>query len=81
LIEKLMLLHPAKRWSAEQALDSDYFFEAPIVKSPDKLSMNFSVTSVHEWECRRKYEQMMAQRKAKMQAAGANSANGSRPDP
>jgi len=81
LIEKLMILNPEKRWSAEQALDSDYFFEAPIVKSPDKLSMNFSVTSVHEWECRRKYEQMMAQRKAKMQAAGANSANGSRPDP
>lgn len=63
LISKLMTLNPDKRWSAEQALDSDYFFEVPTVKSADKLSMNFSVNTVHEWECRRKFEQKMAARK------------------
>lgn len=80
LIENLMILNPGKRFTAEQALDSDYFFEAPIVKTADKLSMNFSVSTVHEWECRRKYEQMMAQRKAKMQGA-AGTANAARPRP
>ena len=65
LISKLMELNPDKRWSAEQALDADYFFENPIVKPSSELSMNFSVHSVHEWECRRRYEQKIAaQRKA-----------------
>jgi serine/threonine protein kinase len=73
LIEKLMILNPDKRWSAEQALDADFFFENPIVKTPDKLSMNFSVTSVHEWECRRKYEQNM------QKARQAQKANCARP--
>jgi len=73
LIEKMMILNPEKRWSAIQALDADFFFENPMVKSADKLTMNFAVTSVHEWECRRKYEQMLAQRK-KTQAAKAASA-------
>jgi len=57
LISKLMTLNPTNRWTAEQALDADYFFENPIVKPADKLSMNFSVNTVHEWECKRKYEQ------------------------
>jgi serine/threonine protein kinase len=64
LISNLLSLDPEVRWSAEQALDADYFFEHPIVKSPDKLAMNWSVKTVHEWECRRKYEQQMAARKA-----------------
>lgn len=64
LIAKLMEMNPDKRWSAEQALDADYFFENPIVKSPDKLPMNFGVKSVHEWDCRRRYEAKM---KAKQQ--------------
>jgi cyclin-dependent kinase 12/13 len=64
LISKLLLLDPERRWSAEQALDADYFFEHPIVKTPDKLSMNWTVKTVHEWECRRKYEQQAAARQA-----------------
>jgi cyclin-dependent kinase 12/13 len=67
LIRSLMILNPENRWSAEKALDADFFFENPIVKTADKLSMNFSVTSVHEWECRARYEKMMAQRKASTQ--------------
>jgi len=79
LIAKLLTLNPDSRWSAEQALDSDYFFEHPIVKPAEKLSMNFSVNSVHEWECRRKFEQKnMVARKAQQAAAAAASANGSR---
>jgi len=77
LISKLMTLNPDTRWSAEQALDSEYFFEIPIVKSAEKLSMNFSVNSVHEWECRRKFEQkQMAARSAQQTAP-----NGVRPAP
>lgn len=74
LVSKLLALNPDDRWSAEQALDSDYFFENPIVKPAEQLSMNFSVNSVHEWECRRKYEQKMAARKAQQAAAPANGA-------
>ena len=70
LISKLMTLNPDRRWSAEQALDADYFFENPIVKPASKLSMNFSVASVHEWDCRRK---------AQMQKA--KGPNGARPPP
>ena len=69
LISKLMTLNPDKRWSAEQALDHDYFFESPIFKTPDNLSMNFSVHTVHELDCRRKFEKKMAERKAEMAAA------------
>jgi len=73
LISKLMTLNPDKRWSALEALDADYFFENPIVKKADKLPMNFAVNSVHEWECRRKFEQ---QQKA---ARAAQAPNGTRP--
>jgi serine/threonine protein kinase len=68
IIDKLLILDPEKRWSAEQALDADYFFENPIVKPADELPMNFSVTSKHEWDCKKKYEQMQA-RKRQAQAS------------
>mmetsp|Transcript_115261 Transcript_115261/g.172265 ORF Transcript_115261/g.172265 Transcript_115261/m.172265 type:complete len:274 (-) Transcript_115261:93-914(-) len=74
LIAKLMEMNPDKRWSALEALDADYFFENPIVKPAKDLSMKFAVTSVHEMDCRKKYEQKMAQHKARMAAA-----NGQRP--
>ena len=48
LIGKLMEENPDKRWSAEQALVADYFFESPIVKQAKDLNMRFAVTSVHE---------------------------------
>ena len=60
MISKLLSLNPDKRWSAEEALLADYFFEVPPVKKAEQLSMNFSVKSVHEWECKKKYEKMMA---------------------
>lgn len=69
LISKMMELNPDTRWSAEQALDADYFFDDPIVKPANKLSMKFAVATVHEMDCRRKYEQKMAERKAQMKAA------------
>jgi cyclin-dependent kinase 12/13 len=66
LIDKLMTLNPDRRWSAEQALDADYFFENPIVKPADKLSMRFAVDSVHEWEVKRRFE---ARRNASLAAS------------
>ena len=53
LISKLMTLNPDSRWSAEQALDAEYFFEVPIVKTADKLA-TLSVPSVHEWDVKLK---------------------------
>ena len=64
LISNLICMDPTKRWSAEQALVADYFFEDPIVKPAKELSMSFRVSSVHEWDCRKKFEQKMAERKA-----------------
>ena len=64
LITHLLTLDPSARWAADQALDADYFFEIPMVKSPDQLSMNFSVKTVHEWEWKLRHDQMMAARKA-----------------
>lgn len=61
MVAKLMTLNPSQRWSAEDALDADYFFEEPVVKPANELPMTFSVSSVHEWDCRRKYD---AQQKA-----------------
>ena len=69
MISKLLELNPSKRWSAEEALLAEYFFENPMVKSADKLSMNFSVKSIHEWECRQRYEAKMAALKAKQNTA------------
>ena len=69
LISKLMEMNPDKRWSALQALDAEYFFENPIVKKAEDLSMKFAVTTVHEMDCRKKYEAKMAEHKAKLAAA------------
>lgn len=56
MLAELLRLNPDHRWNAQQALDADYFFEHPVVKPVDQLSMNFAVQSVHEWDCRRKFE-------------------------
>lgn len=68
LISKLMELNPHERWSALQALDADYFFENPIVKQAKDLSMKFTVSTVHEMDCRRKYEQKLAKQKMRIEA-------------
>jgi hypothetical protein len=82
LIDKLLTMNPDNRWSAEQSLDADYFFENPIVKPANKLPMNFAVATVHEWECRRKHEQVMAARAAAAAAAnGQANGNAVRPPP
>jgi len=69
LIGKLMEKNPDERWSAEQALVADYFFESPIVKQAKDLSMKFAVASVHEMDCRKKYEQNEAKRQAQIAQA------------
>jgi len=56
-ISKLLSMNPDKRWSAQQALDHDYFFESPLVKEAEELSMNFAVHSIHEYECKLKFEE------------------------
>ena len=76
MISKLMEMNPDKRWSALQALDAEYFFENPIVKKAEDLSMKFAVTSVHEMDCRKKYEEKVAKQRARLAAA-----NGQRPAP
>ena len=68
LIDNLMVMNPANRWSADQALLADYFFDEPAAKEADQLSMHFQVDSMHEWEHRRKHEKMMAARQEKMKA-------------
>jgi cyclin-dependent kinase 12/13 len=72
LISKLMEMNPEKRLSALEALDAEYFFETPIVKPAKDLMMNFAVNTVHEMDCRKKYEERQAQHKAKMQMMAAN---------
>jgi len=72
LISNLMDLNPYKRWDALKALDADYFYENPIVKQAKDLSMKFAVATVHEMDCRKKYEQKLAQHKMKMQALAAS---------
>lgn len=67
LISKLMEMNPDRRWSADEALDADYFFDEPIVKAARDLSMKFTVANVHEMDCRKKYEQKLAAQKAKVQ--------------
>ncbi len=61
LITNLLSLNPSERWSAEKALGADYFYQAPIVKQADGLSMKFGVDSVHEYEARQKHEQRRVQ--------------------
>lgn len=48
LISNLLEMNPSKRWSAEEALLAEWFFEAPMWKKAKDLSMNFPVKSVHE---------------------------------
>lgn len=67
LIEKLLTLNPTDRWDAYHSMDAEYFFEDPIIKKAHQLNMKFSVASVHEWEARKKHEEM---RRAKMQREG-----------
>eukprot|EP00586_Coscinodiscus_wailesii_P023634 CAMPEP_0172496908 /NCGR_PEP_ID=MMETSP1066-20121228/94672_1 /TAXON_ID=671091 /ORGANISM="Coscinodiscus wailesii, Strain CCMP2513" /LENGTH=491 /DNA_ID=CAMNT_0013269455 /DNA_START=493 /DNA_END=1968 /DNA_ORIENTATION=- len=86
LIDKLMILNPEDRWSAQEALLAEYFFEDPMVKDASDLPMKFAVDSVHEWEARKKHEQMMNQRKQDQAQAAQQrrffSGNGeTRPDP
>jgi len=64
LIEKLLEQNPEKRWSAHQSLLAEYFFENPIVKPAEKLSMRLGVDSVHEWDARQKHQAKMVQKQA-----------------
>jgi len=68
LIDNLMILNPEKRWSAQQALLAEYFFDEPTTKEASDLSMRFAVGSMHEWEHRKKHEELTAQRQSMMRA-------------
>lgn len=72
LIDKLLALNPDHRWDAYDSLDAEYFFEDPIVKKSHQLNMKFSVTSVHEWEARKRHEEMMKKRQAQVSKKSAN---------
>jgi cyclin-dependent kinase 12/13 len=50
-------------------LGAEYFFENPIVKPAADLNMKFAVQSVHEMDCRKKFEQNEAKRKAQFEMA------------
>jgi serine/threonine protein kinase len=50
MISNLLQLNPKLRWSANDALVSEYFSEAPVAKSAHKLSMPFSVSSAHDMD-------------------------------
>jgi serine/threonine protein kinase len=71
LIDNLMILNPDNRWSAEKALLADYFFDDPPAKEASQLFMRFNVDSMHEWEHRRKHEQMVAARQQAQKKAAA----------
>lgn len=77
LIGKLMTQNPCTRWSAAQALDAEYFFEEPVFKKAKDLNMKFAVTSVHEMDCRKKFEKNEAKRKAQFELARKQATFGS----
>jgi len=58
LIDNLMILNPEGRWTAQEALLAEYFFDEPSAKEGCQLSMNFAVDSMHEWEHRKKHEKL-----------------------
>jgi len=68
LIDNLMILDPKTRWSAQEALLAEYFFDDPAAKDASELSMRFTIDSMHEWEHRRKHEKLIAQRQATMKS-------------
>eukprot|EP00585_Thalassiosira_rotula_P003842 CAMPEP_0196160162 /NCGR_PEP_ID=MMETSP0910-20130528/46685_1 /TAXON_ID=49265 /ORGANISM="Thalassiosira rotula, Strain GSO102" /LENGTH=455 /DNA_ID=CAMNT_0041425087 /DNA_START=888 /DNA_END=2255 /DNA_ORIENTATION=+ len=72
VIDNLLTNNPEKRWSAQQAILAEWFFDAPMFKPADKLNMKFGVDSAHEWEARKKHKEIMAQRKAAQAAGGRN---------
>ena len=65
LIDHLLLINPHKRASAEEALDAAYFYDEPVHKKADELNMSFNVHSVHEWEARKKQQDIIEQRRIK----------------
>lgn len=75
LIDRLLQLNPNKRANAGEALDADYFYEYPIRKKAEELNMNFSVDSVHEWEARKKQQDIKEQRRTKTRIVGSSSSN------
>jgi serine/threonine protein kinase len=67
LVERLLTLDPAKRISAHEALDHDYFWTDPLPCEPHDLPP-FKVESVHEFEAKaRKQAGAEAQHAARQQ--------------
>lgn len=63
IIDNLLASNPEKRWSAQQAILAEWFFDAPMVKPANKLNMKLGIDSAHEWEARRKHKEMMEKKR------------------
>jgi cyclin-dependent kinase 12/13 len=68
MIDNMLVHNPDERWSAAQALTAEWFFDIPMVKPASQLNMQFGVESAHEWEAKKKYQEM----RARMAGNGAN---------
>jgi serine/threonine protein kinase len=81
LVERLLTLDPAKRISAHEALDHDYFWTDPLPCEPGDLP-KFQIESIHEFEANaRRQEAAKAQHAARQQHAqgGGVRPGGARP--
>ncbi|KAF4137022.1 Protein kinase domain [Phytophthora infestans] len=73
LLEKLLQLDPAKRITAAEAMDHDYFWRVQTCKPRDLPK--FSVSSTHEYQSKKRHHEEMA---AAAAANGSNTKNGDR---
>ncbi|ETP44795.1 CMGC/CDK/CRK7 protein kinase, variant [Phytophthora nicotianae P10297] len=72
LLEKLLQLDPAKRITAAEAMDHDYFWRVQTCKPRDLPK--FSVSSTHEYQSKKRHHEEMAA------AAAANGGNAKNSD-
>ena len=70
MFDHLFEYNPETRWSAAQALTAEWFFDEPLTKPAEKLNMKFSVESAHEWEARKKHQEMHALQMKRHQKGG-----------
>jgi cyclin-dependent kinase 12/13 len=76
LVDRLLVLDPAKRISASEALDSDYFWTEPF--PPDPATLPKYPESNHEWEAKKRRQQQQPDA-AKRQKVNPGQPNGGPP--
>jgi cyclin-dependent kinase 12/13 len=81
LIDGLLTLNPKNRKTASNALVHEYFFDAPLAKTADQLTMNLGVDSVHELEARAGKQKKHAQAVASAAGSGGGGGGSSRTAP